>query len=190
MVDYLKEKLPILSGVVEPPRMAQSSRSGVESLFEEVHENYYAKLYQQMGKYLKFEKQVGSFSNNSFPPYLGRVVPVSFESCDCFWEIRSEYVIPALRWVIRGLINSGHLSSLEELSLDAPLSSGVIMTSDIYYHDSTLSPFDVLEIRRKKKDGNDANESSEDEIELSQYEKQRAERVARNAERLKILGLA
>lgn len=187
---YLKEKLPVLSGVVEPPRMAQSSRSGIESLFEEVHENYYAKLYQQMGKYLKFEKQVGSFSNNSFPPYLGRVVPVSFESCDCFWEIRSEYVIPALRWVIRGLINSGHLTSLEELSLDAPLSSGVIMTSDIYYHDSTLSPFDVLEIRRKKKDGNDANESSEDEIELSEYEKQRAERVARNAERLKILGLA
>jgi len=187
---YLREKLPTLSGAIEPPKLAHSSRSGVESLFEEVHEEYYAKLYQLLGKYLKFESNFGSFSNNSFPPYLGRVVPASLDSGDCSWEIRSEYVVPALRWVIRGLVNSGHLTSLEALSLDSPLTSGVIITSDIYYHDSSQSPFDVLEVRRKKKDDGGANDSSEDEIELSQYEKLRADRVARNAERLKMLGLA
>jgi hypothetical protein len=129
------------------------------------------------------------FANTSFPPYLGRVVPATLDGVGTRWEIRSEYVVPALRWVIRGLVQSGHLAELEPLTTEAPLTSGVIMTNDVYYDDPASHPFDLLEIRRKKK-GEGADESSEDEIELSEYEKLRAERVSRNAERLRSLGLA
>lgn len=182
----LKE-LPVIEGMLDAPELSATNRAEVEMFLEQSHETYYAKLYQQFSKQLSSDSGYGLFANTSFPPYLGRVLPASFDRDDATWEIRFEYIIPAVRWVIRGLIQSGHLTELEPLTIDAPFTSGVIMTSDLYYHDPSDHPFDLLEIRRKKK-GDDA--SSEDEIELSEYEKLRAERVSRNAERLKMLGLA
>jgi hypothetical protein len=65
----------------------------------------------------------------------------------------------------------------------------------VYYIDETLQPFETLnlkEISRRKRanDVLDQASSANDEVELSAYEKARAERVARNAERLQSLGLA
>jgi hypothetical protein len=186
---HLKEALPGITRIVEPPDMTAKDRVGVETVLEQVHETYYARLYQQLAKHLSSESKYGSFAGASFPPYLGRVVPSSLEGEDLSWEIRSDYVVPAVRWILRGLIQSGHLTEIEPLTLDAPHTSGMVMTSDVYFCDHSQRPFDLLELRRKKKDEGEGD-SSEDEIELSEYEKLRAERVARNAERLKMLGLA
>jgi hypothetical protein len=48
----------------------------------------------------------------------------------------------------------------------------------------------VRGLQRRKRAGNIAEEEEEDDYEMSEYERLRAERVARNAERLKALGLA
>jgi len=134
------------------------------------------------------------YSANSFPPYLGRVIaPNSKEHV--LWEIRTPFIVPAIRWVLRGLIESGHLSPLEPMTPDSTLSSGVIMTNDVYYCDSRLPPFEVLDSkelqRRKRASTTNAQQNSDDDddVEMSEYERMRAERVARNAERLKALGL-
>ena len=175
-----------------------SSRAEVETEIERLHEIYYAKLYQ---KYLSLVSSsaanegpelFGHYVNGSFPPFLGRIVPVSGSS-EVSWEVRSTFIIPALRWVIRGLISSGHLVAIEPLTADSTFSSGVIMTNDIYLFDSKLQPFEVLdlkELQRRRRATNTGDDESEEDIELSEYEKLRAERVARNAERLKALGLA
>ncbi|KAI2490556.1 bromodomain-containing protein [Fragilaria crotonensis] len=189
VIYHLLHDLPQVSQTTNAPAPRATSRGGIEGLLEQLHEAYYAKLYQQFSKLLNSASGNGMFANASFPPYLGRVVPATLDGVGTRWEIRSEYVVPALRWVIRGLVQSGHLAELEPLTTEAPLTSGVIMTNDVYYHDPASRPFDLLEIRRKKK-GEGADESSEDEIELSEYEKLRAERVSRNAERLRSLGLA
>eukprot|EP00543_Licmophora_paradoxa_P005523 CAMPEP_0202442058 /NCGR_PEP_ID=MMETSP1360-20130828/1543_1 /ASSEMBLY_ACC=CAM_ASM_000848 /TAXON_ID=515479 /ORGANISM="Licmophora paradoxa, Strain CCMP2313" /LENGTH=872 /DNA_ID=CAMNT_0049057301 /DNA_START=30 /DNA_END=2648 /DNA_ORIENTATION=- len=168
-----------------------TNRVELESFFEHQHESVYAKLYQKYSKKLSSKFSLGVYEKNSFPPYLGRLVPTGGPTAsDSTWEIREDYVVAAVRWVLRGLIGSGHLAALEPLSLDAPLSSGVIMANDIYYFNPTLKPFDQLELRRKKKDAEGGGDSSEEEIELSEYEKLRKDRVARNQERLKMLGLA
>jgi hypothetical protein len=109
------------------------------------------------------------------------------------WEIRSPYAVASLRWVIRGLIHSGHLSQVEDLTADN-LNSGVLLANHVYYWDSRLEPYEVLdqkELQRRKRanQGGGGGDESEDEIELSEYEKMRQARVARNAERLKSLGL-
>ena len=184
-----------------------STRSDVEYLCERLHDSYYADIYKIVSGSLeqsdfvksngqeeeKMDGPLGSFANGSFPPFLGRMVPVSMAKHGKFsWEIRAPFQIPALRWVIRGLIQSGHVGEVEPLEQDN-MSSGVIMTNHVYYTDSTLQPFEVLdtkELARRRRANNEDAASSEDEVELSEYEKLRAERVARNTERLKALGLA
>jgi hypothetical protein len=166
-----------------------STRFHVEISQEKRHEEYYSKLYQRYEKSLVASSQYGRFSPGSFPPYLGRVIP---RRCgrEGRWEIRSPFVVPALRWVVRGLIQSGHLTALEPMTTDP--NSGLILTNDIYYIDSRQKPFEVLdtrELQRKKRSDADAEES-EEEVELSEYEQLRAERMARNQERLRMLGLA
>jgi len=179
----------------------------VEYICEHLHDSYYADLYKLVSDSLEqsdFDKSkipiggntqapFGSFANGSFPPYLGRMVPVSLAKYGQFsWEVRAPFQIAALRWVLRGLIKSGHIGEVEPMEQDN-MSSGVIMTNHVYYTDSNLQPFEVLdakELARRRKVNNEEDVSSEDEVELSEYEKMRAERVARNAERLKSLGLA
>ena len=186
---------------------APSTRSDVEYICEHLHDSYYADLYKLVSDSLEqsdFDKSkipiggntqapFGSFANGSFPPYLGRMVPVSLAKYGQFsWEVRAPFQIAALRWVLRGLIKSGHIGEVEPMEQDN-MSSGVIMTNHVYYTDSNLQPFEVLdakELARRRKVNNEEDVSSEDEVELSEYEKMRAERVARNAERLKSLGLA
>lgn len=166
-----------------------TSRLDVEIQAELLHEDYYSKLFQSIGKNLVTQSGLGAYSNGYFPPYLGRVIPISGWD-EVSWEIRAPFVVPALRWVLRGLIQSGHLTAVENLAAD--FSSGVIMTNDIYHWDASLTPFEVLDLRelqRKKRANREYSEESEDEVEMSEYEKARAERVARNAERLKALGL-
>jgi hypothetical protein len=171
-----------------------TSRSEVELQKEKRHEEYYSKLYQAYtNSMMSAQEEHGSFglyANGSFPPYLGKVVPIAGLT-EVSWQIRAPFVVPALRWVLRGLIQSGHLTAVENMSTD--LSSGVIMTNDIYYWDAKLQPFEFLdlkELQRRKRANKPDGEDSEEDIELSEYEKLRAERVVRNAERLKALGLA
>ena len=165
-----------------------TSRKKVEAKLELAHETYYAKLFKHWSKELVSESGYGVYFNDSYPPYLGRVVP-GIRSNDGVWEIRTTYIVPALRWVLRGLIQSGHLTDVEPLSMDAPFLSGVVVPNDVYYVDKTITPFSVVESRKKKRE-NTNGDSSEEEIELSEYERMRADRVARNADRLKSLGLA
>lgn len=192
------------------------SRLGAEGIQETIHECFYAKLYRdQSPNALILEGGLGKYADGSFPPYLGRVLPSSSSSSSSggergdgaiVWEIREQYLMPALRWVLRGLVRSGHLEevdrSLSEGVLDDAQSrtyfgAGTVTPSHEYYYDQSFSPFDVLdekEISRKRRqtagavDGDKAK--NEEKVELSEYEQMRAERVARNAERLKALGLA
>ena len=184
------EKLPPLPDDDDTTEIsfAAPTRKKIEAKLELAHETYYAKLFKHCSKELVSGSGYGVYSNDSYPPYLGRVVP-GIRSNDGLWEIRSTYIVPALRWVLRGLIHSGHLTDVEPLSMDAPFLSGVVVPNDIYYVDKSITPFGVLESRKKKRE-NTNGESSEEEIELSEYERMRADRMARNAERLKTLGLA
>lgn len=183
-----------------------SSRLDVEVLLEKRHEEYYAKLYSAYEALLvstaSEESSFALYSNGAFPPYLGRVVPSKNEH-GFMWEIRPPFVVPALRWVLRGLIVSGHLTAIEPMFSSTSTTgvgsydyttSGVIISNDMYYYNpETCKPFEVLDTRvlqRKKRAGEAEDSSDEDEVEMSEYEKLRAERVARNAERLKLLGLA
>jgi hypothetical protein len=167
-----------------------TSRLDVEILREVAHEERYSKLFMQHEKRLVATGKYGIFANSSFPPYLGRMAPFKNRH-GMLWEIRSDFAVPALRWVIRGLINSGHLTATEPMTSD--VTSGVVIKNDIYYWDPKQQPFEVLDVRglqRRKRAGNIAEEEEEDDYEMSEYERLRAERVARNAERLKALGLA
>mmetsp|Transcript_6715 Transcript_6715/g.19384 ORF Transcript_6715/g.19384 Transcript_6715/m.19384 type:complete len:1435 (+) Transcript_6715:359-4663(+) len=177
-----------------------TTRLDLEILQEKRHEDHYAKLYQTHESELEAtnESGCGIYSTASFPPYLGKVVPKAHGST---WEIRPSFAVPALRWVLRGLVRSGHLTATEPLCVAVGGSAGhqntttgSILTNDVYYKDPAAEPFcylDTRELQRKKRaGGDDDDDSSEDEVEMSEYEKLRAERVARNAERLKALGLA
>eukprot|EP00529_Nitzschia_sp_RCC80_P002753 CAMPEP_0113454018 /NCGR_PEP_ID=MMETSP0014_2-20120614/7651_1 /TAXON_ID=2857 /ORGANISM="Nitzschia sp." /LENGTH=1788 /DNA_ID=CAMNT_0000345419 /DNA_START=143 /DNA_END=5509 /DNA_ORIENTATION=- /assembly_acc=CAM_ASM_000159 len=167
-----------------------TTRLEVEIAAEKRHEEHYSSLYQLHEKALLSHSEFGKYSPSSFPPYLGRVIPGKNGKAGR-WEIRSSYVVPALRWVIRGLIQSGHLTALEPMTNDP--NSGVILANDVYYYDPARKPFEVLdtrELQRKKRSDVDAEDESEEEVELSEYEQLRAERMARNQERLRMLGLA
>ena len=189
------------------------SRLGAEGIQEMIHECFHAKLYRdQSPNALILESGLGKYADGSFPPYLGRVLPSPSSSSEgegggaIVWEIREQYLIPALRWVLRGLVRSGHLdeveSSLSEGVLDDAQSrtyfgAGTVTPSHVYYYNQNFSPFDVLderEILRKRRQTAAATDggvkANEEEVELSEYEQMRAARVARNAERLKALGLA
>jgi hypothetical protein len=97
---------------------------------------------------------------------------------------------------LRGLVHSGHLIEFEPSSLENSDIDASVMTNHIYFKNKSMEPYEVLdvkEIQRKKRMENNVNEEDKDdveEVELSAYEKMRAERVARNKERLKALGLA
>ena len=121
------------------------------------------------------------------------------------WEIREEHLVPALRWVLRGLVKSGHLDEVDAslsdgLLDDAPsrqsFGPGVVVPAHEYYRDASSGdvPYDVLDrreiLRVRRRRNADDDSSSEEEVELSAYEQMRAARVARNKERLKALGLA
>jgi hypothetical protein len=176
-----------------------NSRLQVELMREKLHESYFAKLHFEKANLMANKSDgdsFGRYTDGSFPPYLGRVTPLlspGDQVPETMWEIRSPYVVASLRWVIRGLIHSGHLSQLEDLTTDN-LNSGVLLANHVYCWDSTLEPYEVLafkELQRRKRasQGGGGGDESEDDIELSEYEKMRQARVARNAERLKSLGL-
>lgn len=192
-----------------------TSRLGAEGVQETIHELFYAKLYHDHSpNALILESGFGKYADGSFPPYLGHIVPTPPASSNnseqghnesITWEVREQYLIPALRWILRGLVRSGHLAevdgSLSDGILDdAParsssFSAGVVVPSHEYYCNES-APYDVLDekeiLRKRRTAANNAESdgSSEEEVELSAYEQMRAERVKRNAERLKALGLA
>lgn len=173
-----------------------SNRIQVEMELERLHEERFASLFFRLRDLFQKEAKVGGFVGDSFPPYLGHVTPTLSDSCmksqlssidrangNAQWEIRSDFLIPALRWVIRGLVQSEHLSQLDDGDL--------ILPNHVYYIDPQADPFEVLDTRESSRRKRAANEliEVEDEVELSEYEKLRLERVARNKERLAALGL-
>jgi hypothetical protein len=193
-VEYFSTRFP--SGSDDKPR-PPGNRYEVELARERLHESHFAKIYQAVYKSTTVKQSstdpVGVYPNGFFPPYLGRVVPLMspYASTEkSVWEIREQFVVPALKWVIRGLIHSEHLTEVEPLD---SANGGVIIPNHLYYIDENQTPFDTLntkELTRRKRADAGGEESSEEEVELSEYEKARAERVARNKERLQALGLA
>merc|ERR1712018_1045685 len=150
----------------------------------------------------------GKYSDGTFPPFLGRIVPTrskinsSFSSSPMLshnfsWEIRKTYIRPALQWVLRGLIRSAHLVEMKSHVSTGKLpgtrsDDRWLLLNNAYYYSNSIIPFhtlDVKELHRRKRSEIVSARNNEDEVELSDYEKLRAERVARNAERLKKLGL-
>merc|ERR1712032_1692335 len=101
------------------------SRLAAEGVQEAIHERFYAKLYHDHSSdAFILDGAIGKYENGSFPPYLGNIVPTSLSGSrfDCVvWEIREQYLIPALRWVLRGLVKSGHLDEV-----DGSLSEGIL----------------------------------------------------------------
>lgn len=201
-VEYECDGVPDLGSSSESP--LPRDRLEVELAREKCHEMHHAKTYLSIQKRVDAldaestaETGIGLFSEGSFPPYMGRVVPEVGPGTDdnirVTWEVRAPYVVPALRWVLRGLIQSEHLTTVEEMPTDSS-SGGAIVANHAYHLDPSLNPFEIVDQkemqRRKRANQEEEEEDSEDEIELSEYEKLRAERVARNAERLKALGLA
>ena len=203
-----------IDGEINPNYAADSSiptscrsRLSIEGIQETIHEQFHATLYREHShNALILNSGLGKYADGSFPPYLGRVLLAATSNDDdaIVWEIREQYLIPALRWVLRGLVRSGHLQEVdgslsEGVTDDAPtmnsFGSGIVVPSHEYYYNETFAPYDIVdekEISRKRRldAAADADSSSEEEVELSEYEKMRAERVQRNAERLKALGLA
>ena len=209
------------------------SREEIEAALESVHESKFAQLYYKYfggdlisdAGFVDMSKPtpvstvggaLGLCADQSFPPYLGRIVPTStgvsksldgargipIDGTNVVWEIREPYASAAIRWVVRGLIKSGHLAEIEAMdgryvpnSNTYDERSGAVIANNAYYKDPTATPFDVLDIKemmRKKRaeQRGEEEESSEEEVEMSEYEQMRAARVARNQERLKMLGLA
>jgi Bromodomain len=214
-IEYMWTNMPRVADVVPPV-----NRSQVELLRERLHETYFAKLYHAWGKHLVQDitdeidatSSISHYSSGLFPPYLGRVVPMiplcqnNHEGDANYtliqkWEIRESMVLPALRWIIRGLLHSEHLVQIADgsgnplrESLLSQSENAVVLPNHVYFIDDTETPYDVLDVkemtRRKKQRTTATTEDSEDEVELSEYEKARAERVARNTQRLQALGLA
>jgi hypothetical protein len=200
---------------VAPLPTTSKSRLGVEGVRETLHEQFYARLYRMHSpNAMILDNELGKYAEGSFPPYLGRVFDTGIdEGGSIVWEIREQYVIPALRWVLRGLVRSGHLAEVDgslsqgihpdndgstgpRAGVAFTFGPGIVVPNHEYFFNEQFEPFEVLdekEIMRKRRvqagDGG-AESSDEEEVELSAYEKMRAERVARNAERLKALGLA
>ena len=130
------------------------NRREVEVAREQLHETNFAKLYQAVGENLISVSgdggcTIGQFWDGSFPPFLGRVVTVqsaSFAPSDkVSWEIREECMVAALRWVIRGLIQSEHLTQFGPRETLSDL--GVIVPNHIYYIDESEVPFDILDVK-------------------------------------------
>lgn len=179
---------------------APSDRIGVEEIRETLHEEYYAKLYRQycsndatLPVLLETASNdgIGIYTDGSFPPYLGRIVPSmksSSQGHDVTWEIRAQFVVPAIRWILRGLVHSEHFTEWEPFSLQSYETESALLVNHAYYQNDARIPYEVLVAR--KKNVAEQEEEEEEEVELSAYEKMRAERVARNAEKLKALGLA
>ena len=191
-------------------------RQEVETVRENLHESHFAPLYYEIASQLTSSKlddthdcEIGLYADDSFPPYLGRI----FQGT---WEIRAPYIAPALRWVIRGLIRSGHLFEMDPLTIRSnvigsfsqssssgalvaassspalELREGSVSIANSYYWNR--SPFDVVEskrpkIRSKLDIQEEAKRKKDSERELSEYEQDRAKRIARNQEYLKSLGL-
>jgi len=195
------------------------SRVHVESIRETLHDEYFARLYY---KYFATNHSspvsattfhygegdihglgYGMYTDNSFPPFLGRIIPVGFspsqlDGCDLKWEIRQPFILPALGWVLRGLVQSGHLSEIEPLSSglsenNIQVNDGVLLINHAYYTSNSMKPYDLIDVkeilRRKKADNTVVQEHIRPDVHLSDYEKARLERVERNKERLRMLGL-
>ncbi len=199
-VEFILSQNDGLNAAAQNLADAPSDRLGVEEMRESLHEEYYAKLYHQ---YCSNDATVptfvestssegfGLYTNGSFPPYLGRIVPSmksSSQGSDTTWEIRGQFVVPAIRWVLRGLIHSEHFSEWEPFSLQNYETDSALIANHAYYQNEAKQPYEVLQTRKKQ--GAVEEEEEEEEVELSAYEKMRAERVARNKEKLKALGLA
>jgi hypothetical protein len=89
------------------------------------------------------------------------------------------------------MIHSGYLGCDDGTTANNLTSFTPLTSSNAYYwNKSSIIPFDIEEVVKKRQSKVAESESEEEEVELSEYEKARLERVARNQERLRQLGLA
>lgn len=185
-----KTETPLASVAYYTSSETACDRSEIEAVREKLHENF-ASEYQDALKAssdgnVSLSESERLFPSNTFPPYLGRVANGK-------WEIPQSKISSAIRWVARGLIHSKHLIETEDVLINTP-GSGAVMLANCYW--KSAPPFDILDDgkkavpKRKGKDDEALEKQKEKEAqEMSEYEKMRAERVARNQERLKMLGL-
>jgi len=162
---------PLLDGV--PPR----SRHQVEMACEGLHEQYARMFFEEWQQ--RPEPLQALYKNGAFPPYLGHVV-------NGRWQIRN--ALPVLQWILKGLIASGHVSDLRS----SPEEEMMLLVHQAYYIDASIEPFAVINLRevtrRKKAEAEEKQAAEEEDVELSEYEQRRLERVKKNEERLKALG--
>jgi hypothetical protein len=132
-------------------------------------------------------KRLARSYQHDFAPWLGSI---SYVTGELTWEIRKPHLLPALRYVLRGLIQSGHVFEVESIAASkASTGGGTVCVANAYMPSLPHSVIKVKANHRKKKEAWE-EEGEEEEVELSDYEKARAERVARNNAYLKTLGLA
>jgi len=131
------------------------------------------------------EERMSRNFQNDFCPWLGSI---SFATGELVWEIRKPHLLPALRYVLRGLVHSGHVFEVESIgATSASAGGGTVCVANAYMPSLPFSVIKVKNALRKKKKEED--EEEEEQVELSEYEQARAERVARNNAKLKALGL-
>lgn len=122
--------------------------------------------------------------NMILPPWLGSIVDGKY------WEIRKPFLIPAIRWVVRGLIASGHCDPSEDFT--GGQFSGAVIPSNLYFKGNPWTVEANLQKQKKQIMEREAKQKRQEEEanrELNDYEKARLERIERNNEKLRSLGL-
>jgi hypothetical protein len=110
------------------------------------------------------------------------------------WEIRKDLAQQALLHVLRGLVQSQHIFEVSPIS--NPKEEGMVCVANYYLPGVPYSVYPKIDRRKRLKlegasaSGPVGGESSDEEEEMTEYEKARAEKMARNKAFLQSLGLA
>ena len=141
------------------------------------------------------QKEEDLFKKNfhvAWPPYLGRIG--QNDTGGMVWEIRKDLAQQALLHVLRGLVQSQHIFEVSPIS--NPKEEGMVCVANYYLPGVPYSVYPKIDRRKRLKlegasaPGPVGGESSDEEEEMTEYEKARAEKMARNKAFLQSLGLA
>ena len=141
------------------------------------------------------QKEEDLFKKNfhvAWPPYLGRIG--QNDTGGMVWEIRKDLAQQALLHVLRGLVQSQHIFEVSPIS--NPKEEGMVCVANYYLPGVPYSVYPKIDRRKRLKlegasaSGPVGGESSDEEEEMTEYEKARAEKMARNKAFLQSLGLA
>ena len=128
-----------------------------------------------------------------WPPYLGRIG--QNDTGGMVWEIRKELAQQALLHVLRGLVQSQHIFEVSPIS--KPKEEGMVCVANYYLPGIPYSVYPKIDRRKRLKlegasapGGGEGSDAAEEEEEMTEYEKVRADKMARNQAFLQSLGLA